>query len=128
MKKPREIFKPHGTHIAAAIAAVMMLSGTAIPAASAAVTSGAQGLSPDTSVASCGSNSARVKLWGSLGEACYTGNGTILVHRPGVYQEQIVGLHTVCLSVGSGTRCASGPAKFRITPPVQVDEISIRTP
>jgi hypothetical protein len=126
MKNACAIFKPHRTHITAAIAAVAILSGAVTPAASAAITSG--GLSPDTSVAACGSNSAWVKLWGSLGEACYTGNGTILVHRPGVYTEQIVGLHTVCLSVGSETRCTTGPAKFQIIPPVQVNEISIRTP
>jgi hypothetical protein len=118
------------SYLAGAVAAATMLSAAAAPAASAAITSGGQQFSPDTSVLSCGSHSVWLRLWGSLSETCYTGDGAIVVNLPGVYQEQIVGLHTVCLYAADELKiwCTTGPGEFRITPPVQVSGITIRTP
>jgi hypothetical protein len=121
--------RPYRTRITVALAAAALSAATA-PAASAAITSGSHPASPDTSVVSCGSGSAWLKLQGSLNKSCYTDNGNIIVNLPGVYQEQIVGLHTVCLYGigGQAIGCRTGPGTVRIIPPVAVREITIRTP
>jgi hypothetical protein len=41
---------------------------------------------------------ALLRLWATLRETCYTGDGTAVVDMPGVYREQIVGRHEVCLA------------------------------
>jgi hypothetical protein len=120
--------KHYRTRAMAALAAGIMLSAAAVPAASAR-TAGPQSARPDTTVTSCASGSHWLKLTGSLGPTCYTGNGNIIVNRPGVDQEQIVGTHTVCLYIGSHQiSCKTGPATIKITPPVQVSAVTIRTP
>ena len=83
---------------------------------------------PDTSVAPCAS--AWLRLWGLLGERCYTGNGVILVNLTGVNREQIVGVHTVCLTTAPVTtiRCAIGPRTVTIVPALRVTRIRITTP
>ena len=121
--------KQYRTRAITALAAGIMLSAAAVPAASAARTTGPQSARPDTTVTSCVSGSHWLKLSSSLGPACYTGNGNIIVNRPGVGQEQIVGTHTVCLYIGSHQiSCKTGPATIKITPPVQVSAVTIRTP
>ena len=82
---------------------------------------------PATSKVPCSSISVWLKLFGSSGENCYTGNGTKLVDLPGVREEQIVGRHEVCLRTSSGVRCALGPGTFFFLP-VTVTEITISTP
>lgn len=120
--------KQYRTRAMAALAAGIMLSAAAVPAASAARTIGPQSARPDTTVTSC-AGSYWLKLTGSLGPTCYTGNGNIIVNRPGVSQEQIVGKHTVCLYIGSHQiSCKTGPATVKIIPPVQVSGVTIRTP
>jgi hypothetical protein len=84
--------------------------------------------SPATSIVSCATSTVWLRLWGSLGETCYRGNGLVLVNLPGVYREQIVGLHTVCLGTVSSLQCATGPGTLLHEPPIAVREITIRTP
>ena len=119
-----------GRRMGVALAAVIALSGATTTAASAATASSPR-VTPDTGVISCLSPLVWLRLWANLGETCYSGNGNIFVNRSGVYQEQIVGLHTVCL-YGQGIfgRCSTGPNPHpvRIFPPINVREITIRTP
>jgi hypothetical protein len=83
---------------------------------------------PDTTVARCGT--AWLRLWGSLGERCYTGNGVIGVNLTGVNREQIVGTHTVCLTTARvpTVRCVIGPRTVVILPPLSVTRVLISTP
>jgi hypothetical protein len=82
----------------------------------------------NTRASTCGT--AWVRVWGLLGERCYTGNGVITVNLKGVHREQIVGRHTVCLSTAPVvlTVCAIGPRTINITRPVRVTRIAIKTP
>jgi hypothetical protein len=120
-----------GTRMGVALAAVIALSGATTTAASAAVAPSSPRVTPDTGVISCLSPLVWLKLWANLGETCYSGNGLVFVNRSGVYQEQILGRHTVCL-YGPGVfgRCSTGPNPhpIRIFPPINVTEITIRTP
>ena len=103
-----------------------MLAGLApTGAAHAATTTEA---SPATGVVSCLSSNVWLRLWGTLGETCYTGNGIILVNLSGVRREQILGIHTVCLRTISSVRCARGPRTLTYIPPVAVRAITITTP
>jgi hypothetical protein len=81
----------------------------------------------DTSVAPC--QAAWLRLWGALGERCYTGNGTIVANLSGVNREQIAGTHTVCLTITPHPIiCATGPRLIGIAPPVHISRIVITTP
>jgi hypothetical protein len=84
--------------------------GPAASLADAAVTR--QATTPDTSPAKC--SSAWLRLRGSNGESCYSGNGSLVVNLPGVYYEQIL--------------CTTGPGNFGISPPATIRGINIRTP
>lgn len=103
--------------------AAIVMAGTAAtgPAANAA---SANGVTPGISKAPC--SSAWLRLWGSKGESCYSGNGALVVDLPRVDREQIVGRHAVCLS-GSAALvvCTTGPGTFGISPPLLVKEITI---
>ena len=82
---------------------------------------------PDTSAAPC--RAAWLRLWGALGERCYTGNGIIIANLSGVHREQIAGTHTVCLTIARHpVTCATGPRLVGIAPPVHVSRIVITTP
>ena len=116
-----------GRRMGVALAAVIALSGATTTAATAATASSPR-VTPDTGVISCLSPLVWLRLWANLGETCYSGNGNIFVNRSGVYQEQIVGLHTVCLYSPGVARCSTGPRIIRIFPPINVREITIRTP
>jgi hypothetical protein len=96
-------------------------AGTANAAAGGHVT-------PATSVVSCSASNVWLRLWGTLGQSCYTGNGTILVNLPGVNREQIIGVHTVCLRTLSASFCATGPGTFVTRPPGTIRSITISTP
>jgi hypothetical protein len=85
-------------------------------------------VTPATSPVSCASSTAWLRLWGSLGESCYLGNGTVVVYLPGVNREQIIGRHTVCLRSLSSFVCATGPGTLLHVPPITVREITIATP
>jgi hypothetical protein len=99
----------------------MASTGTANAAAGAKVT-------PATSVVSCAASNVWLRLWGTLGQSCYSGNGTIVVNLPGVIREQIIGVHTVCLRSGSAIGCVTGPGTLMHEPPVTVRAITIATP
>jgi hypothetical protein len=83
---------------------------------------------PDTSPTKC--SSAWLRLWGSNGENCYTGNGSLVVNLPGVYYEQIIGIHSVCIYAQADGQifCAVGPGSFGISAPITISRINIRTP
>jgi hypothetical protein len=100
--------------------------GPAASPANAAATR--QATTPDTSPAKCGS--AWLRLRGSNGESCYSGNGSLVVNLPGVYYEQIIGTHSVCVYAQADRQifCAVGPGSFSISPPITIREINIRTP
>ncbi len=77
----------------------------------------------------CSSPQAWLRLWSTLGERCFRGNGVALVSIPGVRLEQIVGRHRVCLySVGPRLTCRTGPAVVTILPAAWVRKISIQPP
>lgn len=106
--------------LAAASAAGLLVMG--------AGAAGAATVHSATAAVRCTSPRVWLRLWGSLGETCYRGNGNLIVDLPGVGREKIIGRHIVCLAAGARFRCANGPATFRISPPARVTEISIRTP
>lgn len=115
---------------ATAVAALMLPLLGSVPAM-AGVHQGpanAAATTPDTSPAKC--SSAWLRLWGSNGESCYSGNGPILVNLPGVSYEQIIGTHNTCVYSQADLRifCAAGPGSFGISPPITIREISIYTP
>ena len=97
------------------------------PAASSANAAATRRATPDTSTAKC--SSAWLRLWGSKGESCYSGDGSLAVDLPGIYRAQIVGEHQACLSAADEfkTLCMTGPGTFAISPPVQVLLITITT-
>lgn len=49
-----------------------------------------------------------------LGESCYSGNGSPVVNLPGVYYEQIIGTHSVCVYSQADRQilCAAGPGNL----------------
>jgi hypothetical protein len=100
--------------------------GPAASPANAAATR--QGTTSDTSPAKC--SSAWLRLWGSNGESCYSGTGFLAVNLPGVYYEQIIGTHSVCVYAQADRQilCATGPGSLGIRPPTTIREINIRTP
>jgi len=100
--------------------------GPAASLADAAVTR--QATTPDTSPAKC--SSAWLRLRGSNGESCYSGNGSLVVNLPGVYYEQIIGTHSVCVYAQADRQilCTTGPGNFGISPPATIRGINIRTP
>jgi hypothetical protein len=109
-----------------AIATALLSSASAVAQASATATGTRHGVSPDISSISCSSGTAWVKLSGSNGDHCYTGNGTVRVDLSGVSQERIVGSHLVCVTLsGMSQLCAVGPRVLNIQPPGQVLEIAI---
>jgi hypothetical protein len=85
---------------------------------------------PDTSVVRCTASDLWLELQGSTGDACFTGNGSLAVNLPGVYHEQIIGTHTVCVSAQGGRQvlCAAGPGSFGISPPTTIRGINIYAP
>lgn len=112
--------------IAAATLSAAVAVGPTVNAA-AAVTS-LKADAPGTSKVSCSSSSIWLRLQGSLRQTCYTGNGALVVDLPGVYLEQIVGTHEVCLEFSSGgVMCAVGPGIIRFGP-ARVVGINISTP
>jgi hypothetical protein len=109
------------------VLAGLATGGAAHAATGTDVVSPTDAVSP-TRVVPCGSTTVWLRLWGSLGETCYTGNGTIVVNLRGVNREQILGIHTVCLRTISLVRCARGPRTLTYLPPVAVSAITITTP
>jgi hypothetical protein len=97
--------------------------------ASAASTGGRAESAVATVTVPCFSTTVWLRLWGSLGERCFTGNGVELVNLPGVTRGQIIGFHRVCLygRVPSVT-CLTGPRIFRLVPPMWVTQIRIGVP
>jgi hypothetical protein len=123
---------PHGSRLAAAFAAVALISAVSAPAASAATASRARLAAPVISKISCSSSAVWLRLSGSSGNDCYTGNGTDAVHIPGVTGEKISGAHDVCLTFTAagkvGHSCAVGPITLAISPAITVTSIVISTP
>jgi hypothetical protein len=112
--------------IAVVMAATATMLGAAATAASAATAPSAHPVSSATSPISCSASSVWLKLWGSTGESCYTGSGAEAVFLPGVYQGQVAGTHVACLFSSGHDSCVAGPATFRISPPISVNEITLR--
>ena len=106
------------------------LSLAAVPtAASAAVNNADTKATTNTSSSSCTSSKVWLRLWGSLGEKCYTGNGIEVANLSGVSKEQIIGHHRVCLYTSvSSASCTTGPGTFGRVPPIRVIQIRISTP
>lgn len=105
--------------LAVTVIAGTAATGLAVNAASANVAA------PGISKASC--SSAWLRLWGSNSESCYSGNGSLVVHLPGVGREQITGHHEVCLSGVASVVCTTGPGTFLMSRPLLVKEITIRS-
>lgn len=110
-------------------------AGLAVAAVSGLGTAGAHAsaaaASPGTRPVSCSSSSAWVKLYGKIGERCYTGNGTEIVNLSGVREMKISGRHDVCLTVIPVRRTCYPTTRTRTVlfrPPVNVRLISIVTP
>jgi hypothetical protein len=84
---------------------------------------------PATSPAPCTLSSVWLRVWGTTGEHCYTGNGAIIVARPGVREAQVLGLHQACLYSVSPVRvtCVTGPRLVFINPPIYVQRITLTT-
>ncbi len=117
---------PRHRRVAATAAAAMILGpagGTAASAASVAVPN----ISPAVSSESCGASSVWLRLWGSSGEHCYTGNGSLQVSLAGVNREQVLGSREACLESGTRRSCLAGPASAAISPPITVTEITLRS-
>lgn len=110
---------------AATAAAAAMILGLAGGTAASAATVAAPNVSPAVSGESCGSTSVWLRLWGSSGEHCYTGTGSLQVYLAGVYKEQILGSHEACLESGTKRSCLVGPATAAISPPITVTEITL---
>ena len=100
--------------------------GPAASTANAAATR--QASTADKSPAKC--SSAWLRLRGSNGENCYSGNGSLAVNLPGVYYEQIIGTHSVCVYAQADSQifCTTGPGSFGLSPPITIRSINIRTP
>jgi type 1 fimbria pilin len=115
--------------IAVTLAAVGMLVVAVATSASAAITTGTTRTTLNINPVSCSSSSAWLILRSSLGDKCYTGNGSLTVDLPSVSAEQIIGVHEVCLYVSPATvRCATGPAALILHPPARVIQVSISSP
>jgi len=87
--------------------------------------------SPAIKPVSCSSSSAWVKLFGTTGEHCYTGNGIRIVNLPGVREMKISGRHDVCLTLTPIRRTCYPTTRTRTVlfrPPVNVRLVSIATP
>jgi hypothetical protein len=107
------------------ISACLVALVTVTPAINAVASTRGSGL--DTSGVPCSANSVWLKLWGSTGEHCYTGTGSVIVYLPGVDLLQVVGNHSGSLSNGSGRIISfSGPRTEGIDPPITVREITLR--
>jgi hypothetical protein len=97
--------------------------------ASAAGTTGQTASAVDTISVPCTSPVVWLRLWSSVGERCYAGNGVTLVNLPDVNRGQVIGLHTVCLYTRTlSARCVTGPRAFTIVPPIWVVQIRIGAP
>ena len=119
----------HRTQVALGIAATAIAALSGAPAAGATTMQAPHTAVSRTLPAPCISTLAWLKLWATVGERCYTGNGSVVVDLAGVRMGQIAGLHTVCLyTAPSARRCISGSATFRFTPPAYVRSVTIRTP
>jgi hypothetical protein len=110
-------------HLAVALTAATLAAVGYVPTASAA--SAAPRTAPDTVTSSCGS--AWLKLWGSDGESCYRGNGSLTVKLSGVDRGQVIGAHLVCLSAAPArdNLCHAGPGTFTITPAARIVKITV---
>jgi hypothetical protein len=114
------------TRIAVLLAAFATMAGAAAPAASAA-THGTPQIPMKTSPAPCSASSVWLKVWGSTGEHCYTGNGSIIVALPGVREAQVLGLHRACLYSPGRVTCVTGPRVVFIIPPIYVRQVTLTT-
>jgi hypothetical protein len=110
-------------------ATVLLTASMPTSAALAASVGSGRPADPDTSHISCGASDVWLQIFGSAGESCYTGNGSLVVNLAGVYQERIIGTHEVCLSISGGAmRCVLGPGTIEFRPAARVAAISISTP
>jgi hypothetical protein len=110
--------------VAASIAVLALSAG-----ASAAGTTGQTGIAVGTRAVPCVLPTVWLRLWGSLGERCYTGNGATLVNLPRVSRGQVIGYHRVCLYARVlSVTCLTGPRTFIIVPPIWITQIRISTP
>jgi len=111
--------------LALSLAALATMAGTAAPAASAATTTAALPAAPATSTTGCGASNVWLKVWGSTGEHCYTGSGTLAVSLPAVHEAQILGRHQACLSSLGRELCGTGPDVVFISPVINVTRITM---
>jgi hypothetical protein len=111
--------------IVVSLAALATMVGAAAPAASAATTHGTVRMTADTSTTSCSASSIWLKVWGSTGEHCYTGAGTLAVSLPGVYKAQVLGSHEACLIALGHESCGTGPDVLFISPAINVKSITM---
>lgn len=112
-----------GKYLAGALSAASLSTIAVVPAVAVAALPARA--TPDTVHSSC--TSAWLRLWGTSGEHCYTGNGSLTVNLPGVNRAQVVGKHLACLSTGPARRdlCVNGPGTVLIQPPAEVIKIVI---
>ena len=106
-----------------AAAGAALAVGVAAPMASAAPLAA----SPDTARVSCSASTVWVSLTGTT-TTCYTGNGSLPVHLPGIGLEKIKGRHTVCLTSATRVSCVTNPSgtrTVRFSPAITVTRISI---
>jgi hypothetical protein len=110
-------------------AAVLLAASVTAPAALGASAGIGRPAASDTSRVSCSAGDVWLELFGSAGERCYTGNGSLVVDLAGVDKERIIGTHQVCLSINGGVvRCVLGPGTIEFRPAALVLSISISTP
>lgn len=105
--------------------AIVPLALCAAGGTAASASTAAGNAVPATSTRSCGSSGVWLRLWGSSGEHCYTGDGSLVVSLTGVSKEQILGRHDACLTSGTRRSCLAGPASVAISPPVTVTGITL---
>jgi hypothetical protein len=74
----------------------------------------------------CSASDVWLKIYGSTGEHCYSGTGSLRVDLPGVDRFQVVGSHAGSLSAADGHYFSFvGSGTYEISPPITLSKVTL---